>query len=456
MNGKRDIRSPLHSLSLPPQAVYGTHWTQRLIGGLVLRRWAPLGGQLSQGPGGSGAGGADHAALGAADSTAGPVGASRTLRGAGLPWHISPPRAVKLLVVEGQALSRLFQRLMAQYYLLGGGPLCGAQQRCLIRSPRVGSLGALAFSAAAWLLAAGVRGSAGPPRRGGRIWAGVANSRFLLLPSITVTNLGFHVLALAVARVREDCPERYGQTPELLETFVDEVRFASTVYQAANWQRLLATRSPGRQDPANASARSKVAVYVLTLQRDGRQVLCHRPRPVLRLAPPPEPWCSWVERGFALVDLPNGRLRPPLLQSHPQKCGCRLEDRRPGDAAGLHTCLAIDLVVSRRVMDLIERGREILDNLARCSSKKRSGKRWLAIINTPPSRPRHPRCWAMRCDAMRMVAKLGGLLGSTGDGHPGAKVIWRGLNHLSDITVTLLIFYPRFAPGHEHCVQYGQ
>ncbi|QVL51343.1 MAG: DUF4338 domain-containing protein [Thiocapsa sp.] len=43
-----------------------------------------------------------------------------------------------------------------QTWPLGGGPLCGAQQRYLIRSPVVVWLGALAlaFSAAAWQLAA--------------------------------------------------------------------------------------------------------------------------------------------------------------------------------------------------------------------------------------------------------------------------------------------------------------
>jgi hypothetical protein len=50
-------------------------------------------------------------------------------------------------------------------------------------------------------------------------------------------------------------------------------------------------------------------------------------------------------------------------------------------------------------------------------------------------------------EAMRMVAKFGGFLGRKGDGHPGATVIWRGLNRLSDITATFLLFYPSLRPG---------
>ena len=48
--------------------------------------------------------------------------------------------------VEGGELASLWTRMLETYHPLGGGPLCGAQQRYLIRSPVVGWLGALAFT----------------------------------------------------------------------------------------------------------------------------------------------------------------------------------------------------------------------------------------------------------------------------------------------------------------------
>ena len=36
-------------------------------------------------------------------------------------------------------------------------------------------------------------------------------------------------------------------------------------------------------------------------------------------------------------------------------------------------------------------------------------------------------------DAVRMIAKLGGLLGRKSDGEPGATTMWRSLERLSDI-----------------------
>ncbi|ESQ15707.1 MAG: hypothetical protein N838_28580 [Thiohalocapsa sp. PB-PSB1] len=46
--------------------------------------------------------------------------------------------------------------------------------------------------------------------------------------------------------------------------------------------------------------------------------------------------------------------------------------------------------------------------------------------------------------AMRMVAKIGGFLGRKSDGHPGADVLWRGLDKLSVITEAFQVFHPAF------------
>lgn len=43
-------------------------------------------------------------------------------------------------------------------------------------------------------------------------------------------------------------------------------------------------------------------------------------------------------------------------------------------------------------------------------------------------------------EAVRMIARLGGFLGRKADGHPGAKVLWRGMKHLNDISQAYLIF----------------
>ncbi len=67
---------------------------------------------------------------------------------------------------------------------------------------------------------------------------------------------------------------------------------------------------------------------------------------------------------------------------------------------------------------------------------------WKALVSfvnlsyTPPDKPPSMR------EAMRMVAGLGGFLGRKGDGHPGTKTLWLGLQRLDDITLAWCAFSP--------------
>jgi len=221
---------------------------------------------------------------------------------------------VELVAVEDDAQSALWRTLLERYHPLGSGPWCGAQQRYLIRSP-IGWLGALAFSAAAWHLAArDVWIGWSAHARRANLSRVVANSRLLLLPTVEVPNLGSHVLRLAVERIKVDWPRRYGFTPLLLETFVDETRYRGTVYKAANWVRVGETSGRGRQDRENRAVAGVKGIYVLPLSPDWQAGLCTPPAPRLRLAEPVGPETPWVEQEFGAVELPDGRLRPRLLK----------------------------------------------------------------------------------------------------------------------------------------------
>ena len=72
------------------------------------------------------------------------------------------------------------------------------------------------------------------------------NSRFLLLPDVTVPNLGSRVLRLTLARLPGDWQARYGHPVEVVETFVDPAQFCGTVYTASGWIELGQTDGWGR------------------------------------------------------------------------------------------------------------------------------------------------------------------------------------------------------------------
>ena len=67
------------------------------------------------------------------------------------------------------------------------------------------------------------------------------------------------------------------RTVVLVETFVERDRFRGTVYQAANWQRVGATRGRTRQDRSTTLRVPVKDIYVYPLVRNFREVLCHGP-----------------------------------------------------------------------------------------------------------------------------------------------------------------------------------
>lgn len=216
--------------------------------------------------------------------------------------------------------------LLRQSHYLGDGPLCGAQVRYLVRSEK-GLLGALAFSASAWRLAARDRwigwSEAGRRRNLQQV---VANSRFLLVPR--VPNLASHVLSQVLARLASDWEERYGYRPVLVETFVDPRRFMGTCYRAANWQHLGSTAGRGRQDRKREGTGEAKEVYVHPLDPAWRETLCREP--VTRRSAEGD----WAEEELGEARLSDARLNQRLLTiardfmarptaNIPQACGAR-------------------------------------------------------------------------------------------------------------------------------------
>jgi len=213
-------------------------------------------------------------------------------------------------------LAQEWNRLMRQFHYLGAGPLCGAQLRYLIRSSQ-GVVGALAFSAAACRLAGRDRwiGWNDTARRE-QLHRVVNNSRFLILPHVTVPNLASCALAKALDRLPEDWQARYGYRPVLVETFVERGRFNhGGCYGAANWQSIGITAGRGRQDAAHQTSVPPKILWVRPLEKNFRQVLCQVPEhprlAPLKVSPPPPlppPPHDWAEAEFGQAPLRDQRL----------------------------------------------------------------------------------------------------------------------------------------------------
>jgi hypothetical protein len=218
---------------------------------------------------------------------------------------------IKLVLVESKnrPLSRFWNDLMETYHYLGAGPLCGAQVRYLVEASVYGSIGGLAFSAAAWRVAPRDRWIGWSEEgRKANLAKVVCNSRFLLVPR--VAHLASHVLSLCPRRVQQDWVERYGVRPVLLETYVDRDRFKGTCYRSANWVHVGETRGRGRMDRDRTYSAPVKDIYVYPLQRSTRKELCVEPQPKpiryrsreTGIAP------DWAEEELGQSDLGDRRL----------------------------------------------------------------------------------------------------------------------------------------------------
>ena len=99
------------------------------------------------------------------------------------------------------------------------------------------------------------------------------NTRFLILPWVTVPHLASHLLGRMARLLSQDWERLYGHPIYFLETFVDPERFRGTCYRAANWVMLGRTTGRGKDDHTNRPNRSIKEVLALPVHRRFRELL---------------------------------------------------------------------------------------------------------------------------------------------------------------------------------------
>jgi hypothetical protein len=115
------------------------------------------------------------------------------------------------------------------------------------------------------------------------------------------------------------------------------------------------------------------------------------------------------------------------------KSGCKVEQLQLQTRERIEVALALYLIVAWRVLYLTRLGRVVPDLSCEVAF---SPQEWKAVYlvskrEPPPSQP--PRL----LDMLVLVACLGGYLARTGDGPPGPKVIWIGLQRTRDFVLAL-------------------
>ena len=101
----------------------------------------------------------------------------------------------------------------------------------------------------------------------------IDNPRFLILPWITIPNLGSHILSLVRRQLPDDWTERYNTTPVLIETFVETPRFTGALYKASGWTLVGTTKGRGRYDRHTRRDQPKKDIWLRPLRKDWRRTL---------------------------------------------------------------------------------------------------------------------------------------------------------------------------------------
>jgi hypothetical protein len=99
------------------------------------------------------------------------------------------------------------------------------------------------------------------------------NTRFLILPWVTVPHLASHILGRMARMLSADWQHLYAHPIYFVETFIDPQRFRGTCYRAANWIPMGVTTGRGKDDRAHMANRSIKEVLGYPLVKDFRQRL---------------------------------------------------------------------------------------------------------------------------------------------------------------------------------------
>jgi hypothetical protein len=180
---------------------------------------------------------------------------------------------VRFTQVRGGSQERLFNGLIEMHHYLGYVHPVGEHLKYLVYAAER-PVACFAWSSAARHLGPRDRfigWSADARRQNIRYLA--YNSRYLIMPWVTVPHLASHLLSRVARMLSDDWQSVYGHPVFYLETFVHSERYRGTCYRAANWVCLGQTTGRGKDDQTHVANRPLKDVLGYALVKDFRQRL---------------------------------------------------------------------------------------------------------------------------------------------------------------------------------------
>ena len=180
---------------------------------------------------------------------------------------------IEFLQVRRSEKEKLFNSLISRYHYLGYTQPVGEHLKYMVYS-QDRPLSCIAFSSAPRHIGPRDRFIGWDQKiRGKNIHLICYNTRFLILPWVTVPYLASHILARICKILPGDWNKIYNHPVYYIETFVDTEKFAGICYKAANWQYLGDTKGLGKDSQTKIPNRPVKAIYGYPLAKNFRKLL---------------------------------------------------------------------------------------------------------------------------------------------------------------------------------------
>jgi len=180
---------------------------------------------------------------------------------------------VTMTMVRNTPLAPLYNSLIHQYHYLGYRQIVGQHLKylALLGDRPVACIG---WGSAAWAVKSRETFIGwDKPTKEKNLSLVVNNTRFLVLPWVSIKCLASKILAVNARRISADWTAIYQQPVYLLETFVEKDRFRGTCYKAANWIRVGQTKGTSKRGHDHLIHGLIKDVFLYPLRKDFREKL---------------------------------------------------------------------------------------------------------------------------------------------------------------------------------------
>ena len=187
--------------------------------------------------------------------------------------HINKLAPIRIKMVRHTDQEKFYDSLVEQYHYLGYTQIVGNHLKYMAFSGDI-PVACIGWGSAAWAVQSreefiGWTKSV----KNKHLHFVVNNTRFLILPFVTVKCLASKILALNMKRISDDWIKIYNYPLYMLETFVEQDRFKGTCYKASNWVRVGETKGTSKKGHKHLKHGKIKDVYLYPLDKNFKRLL---------------------------------------------------------------------------------------------------------------------------------------------------------------------------------------